>query len=695
MLSLITEKNLRKEKIAFFNYYANFINLNMPDKIKSYISSFMISDQVEDFTLDHDDLLFLEDIACDKNLFYSVIYVCLRRLNYHWNDFFDYIKSSFQNNVLKTTAPMFYQENEFNEQYRIRQCRPDKKEITFNNIVNIGLYNKNQNFSYVCYDNDMAKEYIRQELGENILKAYNHLTLPQSQSDFFLIASLYNEGGVSADVCSVAQANIEILIRDSDFVLISGDYGIDKKFIFAKKHNEFIKYYLKNLVEKSVQDGVDQDYLKFSSREIFQKDFLDFFAFRYDYIQQLKLTFIDNNIFTAFVRADGLEEVLFQDKTALVTKEEKFSKVCIRGQIKKNPSFTSSLFQTDYVVRTFDDYYMPSSNNLISVGEKQDLSLILKNRSAYSIASLNVWKVNNVCLSGHAALWKDHQFLDLESYLSNVAENETRGGFWKIPSLDNITDVIKEECIIAFSAGYGCYGHYLVDDLPRLGLIKDALGNDFFNKKLIISHRTPEWAKNLLKFFLGASDDQFLVFNHEQEVWKLENVYLSSFPHKDYNFHGYIKEFYSRFSKKDVKPFRRICLSRGGWKIGQKHTRIFKRQELFEKMAIERGFEIVYPEKLPLEEQIKLLSETSCQIGEHGSAQHASVYNAYGNMIIGTLNPQTEVQSALGRIYNDKNIVCHSHIYHTDNDSNLHYDISLNTLLQFFNKIEEYEKLQK
>lgn len=685
MLFLNKADEITQEKLNFFSKHIDFINRFLPEKIKNYIVTFLTSQEQDTFSLNDDDWAQLKAIDCDQELLFSIIYVCYRTINFQWFDLFKYINKSNHSNINYHSKAILFQENDTS--YNIRQCRPDKNKYMYDAIVNVSLYNRNQNFIYSCYDHDDAKKYIQKELGTKTLNVFNKLTVPQGQSDFFLIASLYAEGGVSADVCSVAQANIELLIRNCDLFIVYDKYGIDKKFIFAKKHNKFIEYYLYHLITKVDKFGSDQDYNSFSSRIVFHYAFLDFFAFRYDEIKKLKINFLSNDIFTAFVRADASEEELSQSKN--------FPKTAIKGAFRK--SYLSKIYPTNSVVKSTNNYYMPPSNNIIITNAKKDgpgsHTFVNINKAAYSLSSLEVWDVENVALSGHGALWKNGKFLDLEAYLCNVVENETRAGFWRIPTANNITRNIEEDCIVAISAGYGCYGHYLVDDLPRLSLIKDYLGAEFFNKKLVISHMTPEWAKNLFKFFLGVSDENFLIFNHESEILNLKRVFLSSYPHKEYNFHPYLREFYTRFSTKDVKPFRKVCLSRKAWEPNKTHQRIFKSQELFEDLAASRGFEIIRPETMPLEDQIRLMSETACQVGEHGSAQHASIYNYFGNTIVGTINPLNEVQSSLGRIYNDVNIMCDADSTYKDEHSNTYFDVHANNLLKFFDKIEEeYQK---
>lgn len=669
----------KKAIIYFFEQEIEKINSICNNEISQYVYSIL---NKEDVTIDKNKIeSFIRKNNCS---FYelSVIYNIMRFNDIFFSDFFDTIKMfSSKPNVNFDKSFLFDGGDDLKYLKEIRQCRPDKNNYKYKELTNIGFYNKNKDFVYNCYSNESAEFFLEKELGKRVLDAYKSLNLPQAKSDFFLVASQYIYGGISADVCAVAQSNIGILIGDSDFCVVTDNSGLNKKFFYSNKNNKFLEQYLLFLVEECEKFNGNIDYHVFSSKESFHKNFLDFCALNNSWVEQSKIIFIPDNLFQCFVEIDMSEEFL--------SEEQGFTKTNLRGTIKDN--ITSNHALSDKIIFKKSNFYMPSSTNVILVGEDKIPNITVRSQIPYSLANLNVWDVKDVFLTGHACLWKDDSFLSFDSYLSSVSENETRAGHWMIPCKENLTDVIENECIVAFSPGYGCYGHYLVDDLPRIGLIRDCLGDAFLDKKFIISHLTPQWGKDILKFFFNIKDENFIVFNHEKDVWHLKKVYLSSYPSKNYNFHPYIKEFYASFSKKNIAPFRRICLSRKKWEKTKQNQRIFENQSFFEEVASSRGFDLVCPENMSIEKQIELMSEVSCQVGEHGSAQHASVYNQFG-MIIGTINPLTEVQVGIGRIYNDRNIICYSETEYRDNNNNFYYNMPKEKILAFFDEIEREEE---
>lgn len=682
MLFINTEENLRKEKIRFFNTHLDFIHQFMPDLVKNYVSDSINNEIVLPFDIKKIDLKLPEDDAFDKKMFYCILYVCCREIDSCWEDFFFYIQSLSPALDIDFSSE-FYFENTTSPQsnlYTIRQCRPDKPLYTDSVNVNVGFYNKNENFDYKCYDDHAAKEYLANCCSPQALIAYNNIQYPQAKSDFFLMASLYTDGGISADVCSVAQSNLEILIKNTDLLLIYDEKGLHKKFIFAQPRNLIILYHLNYLIEKMDCFGADQDYNNLFSRSAFHSNFMDFYAFCYQYIKGICINFLHNKIYTAFVHDGVSEEYLScsNDFSFMVAKG------AFRGQKLSKP-----ISPTPNIEASNKNLYIPSTNNLTIIGHDSNPQFLNRVKTPYSLSSLDVWQVDQVDLYGLGWVCKDNQFISFESHLSNLAFNQDYRQIWPRPTNDSITKVIEDECIIAFSAGSHCYGHYLVDDLPRIGLIKDYLGNEFYNKKFIISHETPEWGKALLKFFFSLNDDHFIVFDFSKEIWSLKKVFLSSYVTKDnYNFHDYVRQFYRQYYKPTVKPYRRVCLSRALCNPNTRHQRVFQSREVFEYLALSYDFEVICPETLSIEEQIQLMSETTCQIGEHGSAQHSSVFNPYG-MVVGTLNPIGDIQIALGRVYNDKNIICYSDSIEWGGPNNevLYYDIEHEKLIAFFEKV--------
>lgn len=679
---IFNELHLLEWKRDFFRKEFKNLEEYLNEESKFSIGNF-VEKKTEDCSLDQsfmNDLLSRYPEVKIINAFY---YVFSRRVDFKWGGLFSFIEKNYAVKDKKFSKDFIYDKNSISTYNTIRQCRPDKKEYTYDAMVNVGFYNKNKNFIYKCYNDDMALSYLGKEFGQKMQDLYKSLPVSQARSDFFLVASLYKEGGISADVCSVALSNISSLIQNHGTLLVYDGIGINKKFLFSNPENYLFKSYLNELIEKINYMGNEFHYELFSSRHSLHDFIMDFYAHNLEFFDNEGISFISDDIFKAYIIDAMSEENLSED--------DNLDKINFKALSKESFYKNDSIFFENTIVS--NEYFSPKKDNVVVIGHDLNPQLSNQSQTAYSIPSIDVVRMNNICLSGHACLWSEGRFITFDSYLSFVAESEYRAGHWRKPNAENITRVIEDDVIVAFSAGYGCYGHYIVDDLPRIGAIKKHLGSEFHDKKFIIPAKTPQWGIELLEHFFEISKDSIIFFDHENDLFHLNSVILSSYPSREYKFHRFIKEFYDGIPKNinGGKPSRRICLSRKLWEERKVNQRIFLQQDLFEEMAVARGFEIIRPEKLSISEQIDLMANTACQVGEHGSAQHASVFNPFG-MIVGTLNPLTEVQVNLGRIYNDKNFLCYADGVDRDDRNNYYYSISEEKLRVFFDEIEKYEE---
>lgn len=611
-----------------------------------------------------------------KGFFYdTVLYACLRDPNRQPYEYFHSILEYHSENIIRYNDSFLYR-NASIINPEIRQCRPSSAATR--NYDNIGFYNKNPLFHYKNYSEKEVLEFLESEYGLEVVGNYKKIKNDESKSDFFLVAMLIKCGGVSSDVCSIAESDITPLIGEGNITLLYDDKGINKKFLFSKPYQNFFIQYFSRLNNKSKIKNIHDQRTGFSDRTQMHEFFLDYFCFFK--AEKERINFIHSSLYDAFIKPFCDEEKFFSDASL------DFHKKSIKGIFRNSWAYNEKKEQS-IIVR--ENFYTPSCDNVKLVGKDLMPHITLFNKKSYALSTRDVYEMKDVYLSGHAALWQDGFFLDLESDLCTVAEDETRAGFWKKPDESNVTNYIEDPCIVAFSPGYGCYGHYLVDDLPRIGLLREAIGNmEFQKKKFIVPNKIPKWGLNMLKLFFDLNDENFILFDHENDVLKLENVTISSYLHKNYNFHPYIREFYKKYSFYSGRPFRKVCLSRKAWEPTKQGQRVFLKQKYFEEVALEKGYEVIEPEKLTLKEQIKLMQETCCQIGEHGSAQHSSVFNGHG-MVIGTIHPRTQVQIGIGRIYGDENIICYADTEEFKEGGNIFYDISAEKIISFFDEVEK------
>ncbi|MDF3625755.1 glycosyltransferase 61 family protein [Brytella acorum] len=617
-------------------------------------------------------------------------YVISRKPGSYWQGLFPYFRASHRSARTYFNASFSFEDEIVPTlPARIRQCRPDRESYGLAEVEQIGLFNKNRKFLYRSYNKAEAQNYLGEYFGRDVLDLFNAIHIPQGESDFFLLASLLREGGVSADVCSVAKASISPLLAAVEGVgVVERDSHIEKNFFCAPAGSPLIRAYFEKVLAYLVhcaEASIAPSYEQLTSRDAFQSFLFDSFCEGLDFVSSEKLTLIDGSTYDAFVQA-GVEE----ENLCHVDDGASFPRTSLLG--RASPGFVDVSWKADRVVSSLPGHYFAPSDHVRLIGHNAVPHLIRQAHDPVAIPKLNIFQTYDLGLSGHGCIWKDGRFLRLEAYLSFVAESETHHGHWRTPASADAVRIVEEPSIVAFGAGFGCYGHYLVDDVPRLALARHLLGEEAYqSRRVIVPQSTPDWAIGVLKALAGVREEALLFFDHTREFLQVRDAIVPSFAHRDYRFHSFVRDYYGSLAKNAATPFRRICLSRRAWEPHKVNQRVFEEQEKFEGMAVERGFELVAPETLPIEDQIRLLAETRCQIGEHGSAQHASIYNRFG-MTVGTINPLTEIQTNLGRLYGDTNVITFADGQRGDDKGNTFFSLSDAKLEQFFATVEAEDR---
>ena len=665
---------------------------------ESFNNSYKIREEIDCFSKENINVSFekiatisFEEISRtslkEEKLFYGkIFYVSTREFGYGWTELLNILLINDKNSS-NLKYPILLPEKYKNSSIppKIFQCRPDKPEFTKNVCENVTWYQKNPDFEYLCFNDQGALNYLSDKLGPRFANAYSKIDYPAGRADMMALSFLYWEGGVFADVFSACRASVSGFINNnSNIVLFISNSRVEKFFIAASPRHPLIKRFLTRAIELTESGIKNLPHENFTDHMALTLSIIDSICENKKYLEENKISFIDKDIYGSFVDFNGQDEDL-----SYRIQTDNFKKIPVSSLIPKEETLNIfSKIGRNTVLGSVESKILPSGIPLTVIGNNKHPDWNERQEKNIISPSSHVYELSMVGLSGHCGLWKDDVFIQFDSYLPHVNEMETRSGHWKIPNTSSITRVIDDPIIPAFGAGYGCYGHYIVDELPRLGLIRKIVGDNEFKKlKILLPKKTPGWAFNLLEVFFGIDKSSIILFDHERDLWILREAIVSEYMHRDYVFNPYIKEFYQSYVKGDVLPTRKVCLSRRSWEPGKSHQRIFEQQEWFEKEAQRRGFEIIAPEKLSISEQIRIMCETKIQIGEHGSAQHASIYSKFGTTV-GTINPLGNVQINLGRLSGDKNVIIYEVESYKDNNQNTFYRCDQEDLVRFFDALD-------
>lgn len=190
-------------------------------------------------------------------------------------------------------------------------------------------------------------------------------------------------------------------------------------------------------------------------------------------------------------------------------------------------------------------------------------------------------------------------------------------------------EYIDADAIYCGGGAFHHFGHFLLEGTNRLYPILDKKyhGCKFVfagNGKTVI----PEFTTTLLTM-LGIPESDIMVVNKSTQF---KNVYI---PQQAFNLPLYSSEIQAQVFQKiaDNAPkcdkFEKIYLSRA--KMGDRRT--FgeeKIQRIFEK----NGYKIIYPETLPLPQQIGLIRNCKYLAGLAGTALHLALFMPRGGTVI-------------------------------------------------------------
>ena len=178
------------------------------------------------------------------------------------------------------------------------------------------------------------------------------------------------------------------------------------------------------------------------------------------------------------------------------------------------------------------------------------------------------------------------------------------------------------------------YGHFLTETLSRVHALEHYPNSkvifDVFDNHESRTFNKP-WAQQLLAA-VGLKRERILFSTERRIFHRMIFPSQSLVLHRGVSTEGQ-KRIWDRLDslRSDVAPFKKIYISRSRL---EKNKRPLVNEVDLEKSLASYGFEIVYPEKMTVQEQIITLSEAKLLIGPSGTALHNSVFMREGTHII-------------------------------------------------------------
>jgi len=257
-----------------------------------------------------------------------------------------------------------------------------------------------------------------------------------------------------------------------------------------------------------------------------------------------------------------------------------------------------------------------------------------------------VCELNNAQLLGDRAIpqTKNGKFvleeMGTDSMLKSRVINtlgilETRKKFQEIPgpvTCENVNNY--SEPIINLVPRHGAdhnnyinFGHWLLEDLPRLRAYEPYSVKTNRNPTLLIKNEPPSWVTDTLRL-LGFSPSQWVEWDNERAVVdtlvipKLSYIHSfgAEFQPSDRAWVAEKMKSRVKLNKRDGSP-KRIFISRQG----QDRRKIINFEEVMDLLR-DYGFESVRPEELSIEEQIRLFDQAEIIIGVFGAGLTGMIF---------------------------------------------------------------------
>lgn len=218
-----------------------------------------------------------------------------------------------------------------------------------------------------------------------------------------------------------------------------------------------------------------------------------------------------------------------------------------------------------------------------------------------------------------------------------------REGGEAIVTRPTVVREIDEPCILLAQCGEVVWGHWLVDLLPRLPLALTLP----IPARVILDVTTPPWSLPMLARF-GIDPARVVWHDAGREVLRVRDLYLPTFLRGGNAFSPLANLAWQLFQGAPVAPASRLYVSRRRLAAGSSVSNA----EQVERLVRQRGYRVVHPETMTLDEQVSVFSQARLVVGEYGSALHNTVFSPALTRVA-VLQPPDHpwfVQSGIGQV---------------------------------------------
>lgn len=261
------------------------------------------------------------------------------------------------------------------------------------------------------------------------------------------------------------------------------------------------------------------------------------------------------------------------------------------------------------------------------------------------ISAPGVWSIDRAILQGAYLVRMPNAFVHVGS--ANLHPDYIERAASDASSEDTAPKRHLEPHVLLIGPGYQVFGHWLADFLPKLYVLECA-GYDLATLRFIVPADTPAFGLEWLRM-CGIRDEQLSIFHAPHDSWDVD-LLIPTIIHNGLRgpMFGEVARFLqSRIRARSAEHPARIFLSRARATPG----RACRNRDEIEQIADKAGLAIVYPEQMPLADQIALYASADLVVGEYGSAMHTALFSRPGTVVCGLRGSRLHpgfLQSAMG-----------------------------------------------
>ncbi|HMK88297.1 MAG TPA: glycosyltransferase family 61 protein [Methylocystis sp.] len=214
---------------------------------------------------------------------------------------------------------------------------------------------------------------------------------------------------------------------------------------------------------------------------------------------------------------------------------------------------------------------------------------------------------------------------------------------------------VEGPVLVLTSESYPVYGHWILDILPRAWLFLNRFGPTDPELKIILPSDVPDFGKTILCDLFGLNLDKFAYFDWRAEDVLLERAIIPSLLHNSQIYHpamnGFVRFVRDRFGvRAEARADARLFVSRSRFNSkSASFRREMENEALLASHLNDRGFEVVFPEDLNWEEQIRKFATAGLVVGESGSGLHNTLFGPEGGAVV-CLRAANQVQAAIASL---------------------------------------------